>query len=1024
MTDAPPEHRPPTAAPSRRVPEDEPAVSAVLLASTSDDAAAAIAALLAQTAAHPATDAGPLVSTLLLVDSSPDGLGDLEALAAPARQAGASVLVTRLPERKSARRALRDLVASLPTHDGRRDLVWILTSRCRPQPEALTRLVGAVARGVAIATPKLVDVADPGVIVRQGIQVTRAGRLVPTPRSGERDQGQHDDALDVIAGPLEGLLVDRQAYLDLDGHHASLGELGADLDLGWRAHRRGLRVVAVPDARVAVVPRSDERRPGSDHRAQARSVALARGTALSLPLRALGGALVSGLLALGLLLIRRPDLATEELALVKGSLSPRLLPAVRRRGSSAEVGRRDLSTLFVADDQARRRLVDDIRGADERLDGRTAGGDTGSVLRSPLPYLLLAAVAMSAWAGRFITGELRDGPDGGLVGGELLGGRATARSLFAAWRDAWNGSGVGAAGEQSPALLLLAAASWVVERLPGGDQTGSPAGVVLTVFVLAALPLAALVAYRAARVVTPARWVRALLGLGWVATPVAAAAAGEGRVGALVAIVLLPRVGAGVVRASRAGPGSSDAVRTALWAAVVGVFVPALGLLVVLVGLGLLLRGGPGRRGRGIALAAVPLFLAGPWLLTLRAEPLRLLAGWGTTSHGDLPEGWRLAAAAPGGPGEIPLWWYLPVLLLAILGLVVGRAALSVAAAVVAVLGAAGAVVSPFVVLGTVPAGTPGAGLDIHPWPGTGGLLVTVGLLVLAGLGVTGLPAATGRARQVARALPAVTLAVGVLGSAALVALTSFGDGLTTWRDERPRIAIEAAEGPLASRTLVLARADGRLTSRLVGREAPQLVRDLPRPMTEEGVSREVAALLGLGASGRTPVDVALGTWGIGYVTMHHPTKEDEVAIDSTPGLRRMSDGEGTTTWSVRPDAMGARTPSRARLVGEDGSLTLDGLADHSASVRSHPVQGPGRIVVGEAVGWTEHAVVTGDRTPLVLDTRSAAPTYAVPEGVSEVEIAVDVGHATWKWVMLGALVVALYLALPTDRRTPREEDR
>ena len=123
-----------------------------------------------------------------------------------------------------------------------------------------------------------------------------------------------DLALITILAGGHGLLVERRAYLELAGHTASLGDLGTDLDLGWRAHQAGRRVVAVPDAKVAVAPRPAEERPDAAHRAQARRVALARGSAWSLPFRAVGGAVVASLLALGLALIRRGNLAVEELA--------------------------------------------------------------------------------------------------------------------------------------------------------------------------------------------------------------------------------------------------------------------------------------------------------------------------------------------------------------------------------------------------------------------------------------------------------------------------------------------------------------------------------------------------------------------------------------------------------------------------------------------------------------------------------------------------------------------------------------
>ncbi|MEX1908259.1 hypothetical protein L6241_08110 [Janibacter sp. Y6] len=1029
MTPAPPQHAPETtAAPSRRAPEAPPAVATVLLARSADDAAETVAGLLAQSHLDDAPGAADRQQhTVLLVDASPSGL-DVDAVLAPVREAGLPALSTRLDPRRGLRRSLPELVESLPTHADRRDLVWVLTSRCRPRPDALHALVAAVSRGVAMATPKVVDVADEGVLVRQGLQVTRAGRLVPTPVCGERDQGQHDDSVDVLAGPLEGLLLDRDEYLALGGHDPGLGDLGGDLDLGWRAQRCGHRVVAVPTAVLAVRPWPVERRPGLRHRAQARRVALARGPLWAAPVRALGGALLALLTALGLLLLKRPGLAREELALVRGSLDPRTLTSLRRRGGRPTVDRRELATLFVPAAQARQRLADDIRGHHPGggVDARASGAEATGLLRSPVPLLLLAAVAMSAWAGRQITGELRHRFDAGLVGGELLGGRATSGSLLASWRDAWSGAGAGSDLERSPAVLLLAAASWVVEHVPGGGDADSPAGVALSLFVLAALPLGAVVAYRSARVVTTARWVRALLALGWISTPAAAAAAGEGRVGPLLAVVLLPRVAAGLVRAARRGPGISDAVRTALWAAVLGSLVPALAVPVLLVGVALLLLGRPGRRGRGVVLLALPLLLAGPWLLTLRAEPERLLAGWGATARGPLPEAWRLAAAAPGGPGEIPLWWYLPVALLALLGLLLARGPLPWAAGLVVVLGAAAAVGSPFVVLGEVPAGLADAGAEVRPWPGVGGLLVALGVLSLAGLGLAALPAATSRARRALQVLPVLVLAGGVVGSAALVADTGFGDELTTWRDDRPQIAVDAAEGPLAGRTLSLGRTDdGAITYRLVGREAPDLVRDLPAPLVDEGLSDDVAALLGVGPSGRTPVDAALGAWGVGFVTMHDPSSDDQVAVDATPGLRRLSTSAGTTTWSVRPESTGSTTPSRVRYVGgADGARNLVGLRDHSESTGVLRVPGQGRVVVGEPIGWTEHAVVTGDGAPLVLDTRSSVPTYAVPAGTREVEIDVRTGHAAWKWLVLGSLVVGLYLALPTERRPDPQEEQ
>lgn len=994
-------------------------MSVILLARTRAGAELTLAALAEQT---------QLPESLLLVDVAPDPMDDIDGLVGPTRAAGVRVGTVRSDPGTDPRTTLRELVDGTDERPGRRDLVWFLTSRCVPEPEALRELVGALGRGVAMTTPKLVDIEDRGVLVRQGLQVTRSGRLVPSPRCGERDQGQHDGAVDAVAGPLEGLLVDRDTYLALEGHDTRLGDLGADLDLGWRAQRTGRRVVVAPRARIAVAPAQHEVRPGPRQRAQARRTALARGPWWSYPFRALGGAVIGMLASVLLLLLKRPQESREPLSTVRGSLDPRTLLSVRHRGEHELVDRADLDALFVPWSTAWQRSLDDLRGheAGSELGAREVEPDAVAALLSPVPYLALAAVGMAAWAGRHITGELRHRFDAGLVGGELLGGRATSSSLVSAWLDAWNGDGVGSATERSPAVLLLGGLTWVVEHVPGLGRLDSPAGVALALVVLSALPLAALVAYRSGRVVTESRWPRFFMALAWISTPVAAAAAGEGRVGPLVALVLLPRVGAGLVRACRRGGTLSAAVRTAGWATVVGVFVPVLAVPSLLIGLGLLMRGPAGRRGRGIALLLLPLLLAGPWLLTLRDQPARALTGWGALRVGESPEAWRLAAAAPGGPGEIPLYWYIPLLALALLGLLRTGRLLPWGAGLTAVLGAALAAGAPVVDLGTVPAGEARAGTLMTPWPGTGGLLVALGVVALAGLGASGWPAQPSRVRAAARLLPAAVLAVAAVGSTVMVAQESFGDRLTTWREPRPQVAVAEAESERSGRSLVVHSRRGELAYELVGREPSELVRQLPQAPAEEGVGDILAALLKVGPEQDAPVDEALASWAIGYVVIHEPSSDDEAALDSAPGLRRLGSSDTAVTWAVRPEAAEGRAPSRARLVSGEGQVFLTGLADHSAA---EAIDLPGELdgeeahnlVVAESLDWTEHALVQADGEPLVLNTREDTPTYAVPAGTEQVSIEVMTGHRSWKILQLVALVLALYLALPTERRDDRE---
>ena len=113
--------------------------------------------------------------------------------------------------------------------------------------------------------------------VRSAIRTTRGGRLLSRPAPGEPDQGQYDRSSDALGVPFAGRLVERDLLVDLRGWETSFGDVGADLDLGWRAHDAGRRVVVVPAARMRTDPGVASRRASTPTRRRAaRRVALAR----------------------------------------------------------------------------------------------------------------------------------------------------------------------------------------------------------------------------------------------------------------------------------------------------------------------------------------------------------------------------------------------------------------------------------------------------------------------------------------------------------------------------------------------------------------------------------------------------------------------------------------------------------------------------------------------------------------------------------------------------------------------------
>ncbi|KRE37677.1 hypothetical protein ASG73_08480 [Janibacter sp. Soil728] len=997
-------------------------VTTVVVARTREDTGQVLSALLAQ---------DRLPDRLLLVDGSLDGLGDTTALLAPVDQAGIDVLTSTLGPRRGIRRILPAMIERLPRAPVGRDLVWVLTSRARPHPQALRRLVAATGRGVGMTAPKLVDESDPTHIVRLGLQVTRAGRIVPEPVAGTTDQGQHDADVDAIAAPLDGLLLDRGVYESLAGHDPTLGDFGADLDLGWRSQRAGRRVVLVPDAHVAVRQTGAERRPTASHRRQARRVALTRAHVTSAPFLALWIAVSSLLTGLVLIALKRPGMGADELASLPAAIDVRTLRSRLRGRAPREVARSDLDALFVPAHEARRRLVDDARGSvgrDRGVEARSLEVERGGGwLSHPLLWLLLLTSLLSGWSARHITGELRHHIDSGLVGGELLGGRATAGQLWDSWWMGWHGQGWGGDTEQSPALVVLALLSKVVEWIPGLGSAHSPAGLVLSLLVVTALPLAAAVAYVSSRTFTEHRWLRAAGALAWVTSVPAAMAVGEGRIGALCVLVLAPRLAAGLVRATRRRSRLSDAVRTALWGSLLAAVAPFAGVAVIIVGVGLLLVGDARRRGRGIVLAAIPLLLAGPWLLALQSDPRRVLAGWGMT---DTPGAGTLNQLALGQlpGGAVTTWWTAAILALGLVALLVpGRRPVSWGAALLAVLGLGWAVGASHLVIGHRPAGSADAGAAITPWAGTGQILLVgaavVSVLAAADVLPHGLRG-TGRRRWFL--LPALVLPIAAIGSGIVVGQHSYGDQLTTWRDPRPLVATAAAEGPQASRTLVVETDDAGITYRLVGSEPGDLVRDLPvahPPVPgEEEVAAAVAQLLGAGEGDRVPSEV-LARHGVSHLVLITPGDARRRLIDASPGLARLGTTGGSTTWAVRAPVTDGSTPTRVRAV-TDGSSRPLASHSHADTDGSVPVSAADELVVAESLDWSDQVEVRADGRLLQAQTHSAIPTYELPEGSDQVSIAVGAEHPVWKVLQGLTLLLALYLALPTERRVDPEDER
>jgi GT2 family glycosyltransferase len=122
---------------------------------------------------------------------------------------------------------------------------------CALAEGALRSLVQEAFRSNAsLVGPKLVDWNRPDRLAEVGLGVDRNGAAVSRVEEGELDQAQHDEVREVFAVPVAGLLARADVLETLGGFDVDMAAGGEDVDLCWRAHLAGARVVVAPQACV------------------------------------------------------------------------------------------------------------------------------------------------------------------------------------------------------------------------------------------------------------------------------------------------------------------------------------------------------------------------------------------------------------------------------------------------------------------------------------------------------------------------------------------------------------------------------------------------------------------------------------------------------------------------------------------------------------------------------------------------------------------------------------------------------
>ena len=133
--------------------------------------------------------------------------------------------------------------------DGRDGFFLVLHDDVSLRSDAVSSLVEEAFRSnAAVVGPKLVEWDAPDVLQHVGLDADRSGETVDVVDPGERDQEQHDAVRDVFALPSACLLIRNDVFRDVSGFAPNIPFLGEDLDLCWRVHLLGARVVVNPTA--------------------------------------------------------------------------------------------------------------------------------------------------------------------------------------------------------------------------------------------------------------------------------------------------------------------------------------------------------------------------------------------------------------------------------------------------------------------------------------------------------------------------------------------------------------------------------------------------------------------------------------------------------------------------------------------------------------------------------------------------------------------------------------------------------
>jgi len=471
-------------------------------------------------------------------------------------------------------------------------------------PDAVRVMVTESLRSNAgVMGPKLVEFDRPDRLQHVGLEVDRFGVAADLIEPAELDQEQFDFVADFSAVPTACMLVRTDLFSQLGGFDPSITFRGDDINLCWRAHLAGARVMVAPDARVRHIEDLQSRTGVDDvRRTRARHQLRTVLATSSLP---------SLIVTLPLQMILTAGEAL--LAMVTGNFSQmadvlsayswnlrRLGDVSRRRKLLRNDRRRHFTDLKQTQHAGSVRIAAFVRGQIGRNRGGLGSASRGlsASMRSGTArvawLVLLGTIAFMLFGSRsFIINGIP-------VVGDINAFPADAGDMISQWWNGWHGRDLGSPGTVPSGVAILAVLSWLL---------GGSLGLVRTLWILAPLLIGVAGVWRMLRP-TGSRRAQIAGMLAYVVVPLPWAAVSVGSVAAIYAYAVSPWLVHGLLTAEGVAPftaapsGRRSIIGPALGAGIAvglaAIFEPAVVVAVPVVAAGLILGGLVSARPEGL----------------------------------------------------------------------------------------------------------------------------------------------------------------------------------------------------------------------------------------------------------------------------------------------------------------------------------------------------------------------------------------------------------------------------------------